>query len=115
MTVIDPADDAVEFLAPVPQTAEVTRQAEHQQQVADDAARNRGLDDFGAAGPKRHDCDDQFRGIAERGVEESAERRTRPPRQVFRRRSNQSRRGDEGNGGEHEHPDRDARLPAEYN
>ena len=54
-----------------------TRQAEHQQQVADDAAGDRRLDELDVALTQRDDGDDQLRRVAERGVEKPAEHRSR--------------------------------------
>ena len=66
--------DAVEPLRAVPEPADEARGAEDQQQVADDAAGDRGLDDLDVVGAQRDERDDQLRGVAERGVEQAAQR-----------------------------------------
>ena len=76
MTVAVPGRRAVELLRAVLEAADDAGQPEDEQQVADDAAGDRGLDDRGVMRAQRGDGDDQFGGVAERGVEEAAERRS---------------------------------------
>ena len=54
------------------EAADEERQPEHQQQVADDAAGDRGLDQLDVALAQRDDRDDQLGGVAEGRVEEAA-------------------------------------------
>ena len=56
-----------------PSAAEEEREAEHEQQVPDDAAGNRRLDQFDVSLAERDDRDDELGGVAERGVEEAAQ------------------------------------------
>ena len=66
------ADGAVELLRAAAEAADEERQAEHEQQVADDAAGDRGLDQLDVPVAQRDDRDDQLGGVAEGGVEEAA-------------------------------------------
>jgi hypothetical protein len=67
----------------MPQPPDVAGEAEHQEQVADDAPRNRGLDDLCVMRAKRDDRDDQLGGVAECRVEKAAERRSGSARQML--------------------------------
>ena len=68
-------DLRAERLGPVAQAAEQDARAEDEQQVADDRAGDRRLDDLDQAGLEREERDDQLGDVAERRVEDAADLR----------------------------------------
>ena len=98
-----PGRGPVEALRAVFESAGQTGQAEDQEQVSDDAAGDRRFHDLEVMALQRHDRDDQLRGVAERRVEEAAERRAGPARERFGPRADQSCRGYQRDRRRHEH------------
>ena len=94
--------DGGEGLDGVAQAAGEERRAEHQQQVADDRADQRGLDDVEHAGAQRDEGDDQLGGIAEGGVEQAADALADPGRELLGRQAEQARQRDDGDAGQDE-------------
>jgi hypothetical protein len=66
-----------ECLGPMPQPADQHARPEHEQQVPDDRAGQRRLDDLDQAFAQREERDDQLGDIAERGIEDAADLRAR--------------------------------------
>ena len=66
----------IELLRAVLQAARELRGAEHEEQIADDRAGDRCLDEIDEPGAQREDRDDELREIPERRVDESTERGT---------------------------------------
>ncbi len=89
------------------------RQAENQQQVAEDAADDRRLDQLHHAGAECDDCNDQLGGIAEGRVEEAPHRRTGALGQVFRGLAEELGEREDGQAGEAEDQHRLGALPRE--
>lgn len=96
---------AVEFLRTASQAADKEGQPEHEEQVADDAAGDGGLNKGEVPLVKRDDCDDQFSGVPEGGVQKPAPGRSGTARQFLgpkpddpRKRDERNRRGDEDPG-----------------
>ena len=73
----------MEFLRGASEAADKKGRTENQQQISDDAAGDRGFDEFDVSAVERDDGDNQFRRVAERGVEEAAEARAGPMRQFL--------------------------------
>jgi hypothetical protein len=96
----------IEFLRAASEAADEERCAEHQQQVADDAAGNRGFDQADAPVVERDDRDDQLGGVAERRVEKSPERRTGPACELLGAEADQARQRHERDRGGDEDPRR---------
>src|SRR5690606_3321683 len=88
-------------LQPAPDRA----QAEDQQDVADDRAGDRRLDQVVKPGPERHDRDDQLGGVAEGRVQQPADAFTQPLCELLRRPAHQARERDDRQRGRDE--DRD--------
>ena len=63
---------AMKLLRAPSQSADEKRQPEHEQQVADDAAGDRRLDQLDMPFVQRDERDDQFRRVAEGGVQKAA-------------------------------------------
>ena len=82
--------------------AQPQRETEHEQEVADDATRQRPADDLGETLLDGDERDDQLRRVAERGVEEAADPRARVVRRVLGRLSDQPCERDERDRREHE-------------
>src|SRR6476646_10688012 len=96
----------MKLLHPPAEAADEKRQAEHEQQVADDAAGDRRLDQFDVSVAQCDDRDDQLRGVAERGVEKTAPRRAGTARQLLRAEANQAGERDQRRRRGHEEPRR---------
>ena len=78
------------------------REAEHEQQVADDGAGQRSADDLGQALVDRDQGDDQLGRVAERGVEEAADSGAGVLGGVLRGLADQPGERDQRGGGENE-------------
>ena len=100
---------AVERLGPAAETADETRQAEHQQQVADDAAGDGRFDEADVALMERDDGDDQLRRVAERRVEKAAQHRTGPARELLGAQADHAGQRHERDGRRQEDPRRAGR------
>ena len=72
---MDARDPLAERLGPVPQPADQHARAEDEQQVADDRAGERRLDDLDQPGLQGEERDDQLGDVAERRVEDAADLR----------------------------------------
>jgi hypothetical protein len=83
-------------------STEQQREAEHEQDVPDDASREGAADNLVQAPVDREERDDQLRGVPECRVEEAADPGTRVVRRVLRRLADQPRERDEREGGEDE-------------
>ena len=81
------------------------REPEDEQQVAQNAAGDRRLHQLDQAGAQRHDRDDQLGGVAERRVEQAADRGAGPMRQVLGRLAHVARQREHPEAGDEEHPD----------
>ena len=99
---LQPRGAGVVFLHAVLETAEQERHAEHEQRVGDDGAGDRGLHQVEHARAQRSDGDDQFREVAERGVQQPAHGVARLRRDAFRRVAEQGGEGHDRQHGEHE-------------
>ena len=97
---------AVEGLAPVSDAADDKGKAHHQEQVAQDGARNGGFHQFKQAGPDGGDRNDEFGRIAEGGVEQSADTRAGVVGQRFGRFANISRHRDDSDACQDEYSQR---------
>src|SRR5690606_5981446 len=84
---------AVEDLARIPQPAPERARAEDQKDVADDRARDRGLDQIVQPRAERDDRDDQLGRVPERRVQQPADPLTQPLRQTLRRPAHQTASG----------------------
>ena len=100
---------SMKFLGSPSQAAGKKRQAEYEQEVADDAARNGGFDERDVSIMERDNRDDQFRGIPERGVEQSTERGAGSMREMFRAEADQSGERNERHRGRQKYPGRSRR------
>ena len=78
--------------------------SQDQQDIADDAARERRLDDAVLPLRQRGQADDQLGGITESGVEQPTQPRAYAMGQMLRRQSHQPGQRDDGQSGEDEHP-----------
>ena len=92
----------VEVLFRVAEPAGDHRGAEHEQDVADDGAGNRGFHHVVQPGAQRGERDDQLRRIAERGIEQPAHAFAGALRQLLRRAPHPSGEGQDGECGSHE-------------
>ena len=81
------------------------RDAEHEQQVRDDAAGERAANDVGQPVRYREEGDDQFRGVAEARVQEAADPGAGVLGSLLGRFSDQPGQRDERSRGEHEQRD----------
>ncbi len=81
---------------------EEQREAEDEQEVADNRAHQRCPHDLGQAVGDRDDRNDQLRCVAERRVQKAADDRAGVQREVVRRLADQPRQRNERCGGEHE-------------
>ena len=99
---LGPRADGGEGLYRVTQPAGQEGRAQHQQQVADDRAGDRGLDHVEHAGAQRHNGDDQLRGVTQRGIEQAADRLANPGRELLRGKAEQASQRDDGDAGDHE-------------
>jgi hypothetical protein len=104
----------VEGLASPPEPADEEAQAEHQQQVADDAPGDRGLDQLDVPFVQRDDRDDQLRGVAEGGVQEPTKGRPRLARQLLGADADDAGERHQRQRGQHEHPGRAATGPRQH-
>ncbi len=86
---------AAEGLLFAAQPAEEHRGAEHEQDVADDRADDRGLDHLVQALAEGEEGDDQLRRVAESDVEQAADARPRTRRQLLGGAAHQRRGGDD--------------------
>ncbi len=75
----------VERLRRMTKAAGEQRDPEHQQEIADDRTRDRGLDDADEPAAKRRERDDHLGGVAERGVQQAADAGAGSLREPFRR------------------------------
>src|SRR5690606_29990377 len=66
------------------------RQPEHEQNVAEDAPANRGLDDFGEPRAERDEHDNQLSGVAESRIEKAADTGSKVLCNLFGRSANQA-------------------------
>ncbi len=92
----------VVLLDAVLETTQQERHAEHEQRVGDDRAGDRGFHEVEHAGTQRSDGDDQFREVAERGVQQSTDGIARFRRDAFGRMAEQGGEGHDREHGEHE-------------
>ena len=97
---------AVEFLRTASQAADEKGQPEHEQQVADDAAGDGGLNQGEVPSAKRDDRDNQFSGVPEGGVQKTAPRGPGTARQFLGPEADDSGQRNEGNRGGDEDPGR---------
>ena len=97
----DHARPAVEL----PAAAEGEREAEHQEEVADDATRERAAHDLGQSVVDGEESDDQLGRVAEGRVEEPADPRAGVVGRVLGRLADQPGERDKREGGEHEELD----------
>jgi len=77
----------------------------HEQEVRDDAPRQRAAHDDGEVGADREEGDDELRSVPEARVEEAADPRSGVLRGVLGRFADQPRERDEGDRGEYEERD----------
>jgi hypothetical protein len=101
----------VKFLRAPAEPADEEREAEHEQQVADDAPGDRRLHQRDVSAPQRDDRDDQFRGVAECRVEKTAEGRTRPTCELLRAEADDAGERHQRRSRRDEHPRRSVRNP----
>ena len=85
------------------------RCAEHEQEVPDDASRERAANDLGQPFVHGDQRDDELGRVSERRVQEAADPRARVLGRVLRRLADEPRERDERDGREHEL----ARCPAD--
>ena len=95
--------DRGEALDLVLEAAGQERRPQHQQQVADDRAGERGLDHVEHAGAQRHQGDDQLGGIAQGGVEEAADALAETGCQLLGGDAKQTGQRHDGEAGHQEH------------
>ena len=88
----------VEDLLLAPDPADEHREAEHEQQVAQDRADDRGLHDLLKSLGEEEEGDDQLGGVAEGDVEEAADARPGLRCQLLGREAHQRRRRDDPRG-----------------
>src|SRR4051812_6593130 len=88
--------DPVESLRAELQAANEEARAEHEEDIAEDAPRQRRLDRRREARPERDDGDDQFGGVAERRVEKPTETRPRVECNLLRSTTKKTRERDQG-------------------
>ena len=93
---------AVEPECGEPRSADDDGRAAHQQQVRHDASGEAALDQVDVPARQRRDAEDQLRCIAEGDVEETAERRSYPLRQLLGRIADALRQRHQGQRGEDE-------------
>ncbi len=92
-------------IKPKDRPAEATRdkrEAEDEQQVPQDTAGNRSLDQIHQSEAKRRDRNDQLGRIAEGGVQQPTDGRTAAGRQVLGRLAHVTRQGKHGDAGDGE-------------
>ena len=94
----------VEFQVPKTNAASQHGDAENHQDITEDRTNDRGLDDGDQAFCQGHERDDQFGGVAERGIKQAADAWSRAFAKVFRRPAHPSgQRNDRQPGDEKEH------------
>ena len=94
--------DPVVFLHVVLESAEEKRRAQHEQRVGDDRAGDGRLHQHVLPGAQRGQRDDQFGQVAERGVEQAADRIARLGRHGFGGVTQQRRQRHDGQHRQHE-------------
>ena len=94
-----PGGRPVELLDPELEPAREQARAQDEQQVADDAARQRRLDHVVEPSLKREESEDQLGGVAERGVEQAPDPGPKPMSKLLGRLSHQSCQGDDRQSG----------------
>ena len=99
---LEPRADPVVLLHVMLQPAEQERRAQHEQRVGDDRAGERRLDQHVLAGAQRRERDDELGQVAERRVEQAADRVAGLRRDRLGRVAEQRRERHDGQHREHE-------------
>ena len=99
---VRPGDLLAERLGPVAKAADEDACPHDEQQVADDRARQRGLDDVDESGLQGEERDDQLGDVAERRVEDAADLRAGDRPQPFRRETHDPGKTEDRRGRQHE-------------
>ena len=105
---------AMKLLRAPSQSADEKGQPEHEQQVADDAAGDRRLDQLDMAFVQSDERDDQLGRVAERRVEKAAPSRPRPSRELFGAKADEAGERYQRDGGRDENPGRAGRRKGEH-
>ena len=94
----------VELLRALAKSSQKEREAEHEQQIADDAACDRRLDQFDVTLVKGDNRNDELCGVSEGCVEEPTERWTRSLGKLLGPETNDTSERDQRGGGREEDP-----------
>ena len=101
-TGLEPGTDPVELLLVMPEASDQKRTAEHEQRIGDNGTGDRCLHQQVLTSLQGGECDDEFRQIAKRGVEQAADRLPGPVGNRLRRSAEEHCQGNDGADRQHE-------------